>query len=390
MKFDKKNPLHWLYLVGGAIAVVVTLPARIFKSFREKPLVVLYGHKLNGNLKAFYDYVSSMTDPEFRVVYLTMDPVYYKQLKKQGVDVMLNHNPLHMFHVSQADVMMTDHGYHSIYIYYRWTSMKFVDVWHGIPYKGYTPSNFVAYQNYAGIWTSSPTLRKAYVNDFKLNDNIVKVTGYARIDPLVNDEYNLDSVREKYGIPTTFKKVVLLAPTWRQDDAGRSIIPFDLEISDFFNGLNDVASKSNTLIIFRAHLNSGDNIDIAQYENIKIMPYARYPVAEDFLAISDVLISDWSSIVFDYLPLRRPTIFLDVPSPFKDGFTVKPKYRFGEIVASYQTLLSSLEEYLERPDVFREKYKAIMSEANEVVYGDTADGRSSERYVKELKRLIGA
>lgn len=391
MKFDKNNPKHWLYLFAGAAAIILTLPFRPLRKLRKKPIVALYGHKLNGNLKAFYDYVENQgSNSPVEIIYLTMDPEYYRVQKSAGTRVALAHNLFHMFRVGQADVMITDHGYHSIYIYYRFTSMKFVDVWHGVPFKGYSTRNFEAYQNYASIWVSSKTLQNIYVNKFHFDRDKVTVTGYARVDNLVNKSYDKTSILKSYGIKSSYDGIVLMAPTWKQDDRGRSIIPFDMDMKEFFRGLNQLGEKLNTLIIFRAHLNSGEMRGVKSFSYVKIMPYSQYPVGEDFLAIADVLVSDWSSIVFDYLVLRRPTIFMDVPAPFKDGFTIDRKYRFGDVVKSHKDLLKAIEVNIKHPDSFRRKYGKLMNETDRIIYGGMADGGAARRYQKELLKLINA
>ena len=47
--------------------------------------------------------------------------------------------------------------------------------------------------------------------------------------------------------------------------------------------------------------------------------FKKFTNKEDFLKISNILITDWSSIALDYIVLDRPVFFLDVPNPFKDG-----------------------------------------------------------------------
>src|SRR5690606_20171811 len=107
------------------------------------------------------------------------------------------------------------------------------------------------------------------------------------------------------------------------------------------------------------HLESSNGLEVKSLSNVRAMPGSAYPQTEELLYLSDVLVSDWSSIVFDYLPLHRPTIFLDVKFPYRDGFTIGKKYRFGEIVSSLDELAAAIEQYVAHPEVFTKKYSKI-------------------------------
>jgi len=159
-------------------------------------------------------------------------------------------------------------------------------------------------------------------------------------------------------------------------------------MTEFFDALENLGKRNNATIIFRVHLNTGDTINIDQYDYVKVMPYSKYPVAEEFLFISDILVTDWSSIATDYLPLKRPTIFLDVPAPFSKGFTLGPEHRFGEVVGSMEELTTSVEKYMDAPEAFLEKYSDSIEQTIEAAYGDTLDGQARERYILNLKRVL--
>lgn len=382
MKIDKKNIFHWIYLVTSFLAIIFTIPLRIFG---KSPTIILYGHKLNGNLLAFYDYLTN-NNTGYECYFLTMDPVYYRLLKHNNIKALLMGSISHMFIVSKAIVVITDHGMHNLFLYRLLTSIKFIDVWHGIPFKGFNSQTFKHLHGHDEIWVSSETMKDIYVTKFGFREAKIKITGYGRVDRLVLADFDRLALLDKYGLPD--QKTILIAPTWKQDDNNRSILPFGISIETFFDALDGISKKNNATIIFRTHLNSGDAIISESYKHIKIMPYANYPIAEDFLFIADVLVTDWSSIAFDYLVLKRPTVFLDVPAPFSNGFTLGPEHRFGEIVDSMDKLISSLDIYINRPFLFLDKYKEKIEFTTKIAYSDTLDGKSRERYVSNLKELL--
>lgn len=392
MKIDKKNWRHWLYLLRSAVFLVIASLLRPL--MRQTQSAVLYGHKFNGNLKAFYDYYLSLPDEErhTKLVFLTLDPKYYttaRQIEDLNGSLLYLGKFRDVLKVARSKAIITDHGMHTLVILNKLTNIPFIDVWHGIPYKGFTPENFSFFKPYSEMWTTSKKIRELYEKLFELDKSKIYATGYARVDAFVNNSLSRKQIIHRYGLPTKSQKFVLIAPTWQQDDKGRSIVPFGMKAKEFFELLNDTAKKHKATIIFRAHLNASDNIKLNKLSNVILKPYSTNPVAEDYLYISDVLITDWSSISFDYLPLDRPTIFLNVPAPFKNGFTVGPEHRFGSIADSPDSLISQLTDAVSKPSVFMEKYRTNYDKTKSYIYGNTLDGKSAARYYDRLKKVIG-
>jgi CDP-glycerol glycerophosphotransferase len=203
----------------------------------------------------------------------------------------------------------------------------------------------------------------------------------------VNGNLNKDKIIEKYSIPRA-DKYILIAPTWQQDVQGRSVLPFELNADEFFTDLDALAKKHSAHIIFRTHLNSADDIDVSHLTSTSFMPYSKYEVVEDFLFIADILVTDWSSIGIDHLPLRRPTIFLDVPAPFKYGFNLGPEHRYGDVVADFSSFKSALGRDLSQPEAFLKQHGQDIETSIISAYGPTLDGNSSRRYFENLQRLI--
>ncbi|MDT8303279.1 MAG: CDP-glycerol glycerophosphotransferase family protein [Sedimentisphaerales bacterium] len=382
MKIDRKNYKHWLYLLRSAVIIFLTLPVR---AVQKENSVILYGHKLNGNLLALYDFMLAKNG-DLEVFFLTMDPAYYKQLKQADVNVLHMGSVSDMAAVAKAGAIITDHGMHTLILYQYLTSIKFIDVWHGLSYKGFDAQTFRHLHGHDEVWVQSETMRHFYIHKFGFSNKQIKVTGYGRSDRLILGEFDRNAILEKYELAD--RKTILLAPTWAQDHKNRSVLPFGVSMEAFFDALEDVGNRNNATVIFRTHLNTGDSIKVDKYNHIRVMPSLLYPVAEEFLFVSDLLVTDWSSMATDYLVLKRPTIFLDVAAPFSKGYTLGPEHRFGEIVDSMEKLIMNIEKYIEKPDVFLKKYEKQMSHTIHVAYGSTFDGRARDRYLLNLKKMI--
>ncbi|HEX3081760.1 MAG TPA: CDP-glycerol glycerophosphotransferase family protein [Candidatus Saccharimonadia bacterium] len=352
--------------------------------------VVLYGPKLNGNLKAFVDYVerTGVDNGHYVIAYAAPDPQYCREVSAAhpSLRVLCTTNLKDMVEIGQASAVITSHFLDNLAILNALTTIKFINVWHGIGWKGHVPNDFAFLARYADNWVTSPAFKRIYEHDFGIKSP-VHVTGYARTDDAVRGNFSAEAIKKRYGISPSFGKIILFAPTWAQDHGRHSLFPFGTTAEQFLAGLNAAGRACNGLVIVRTHLNSGDITMPDGLDNIAFMPSNTYPVTEDFLAVADVLITDWSSVVFDFLPLGRPIIFLDTPVPF-ERLCFDASYRFGEIVASLPRLNKVISEYAVRPGRYQEAHAALIKKAIQLGYDTTLDGRSAERYHRRLLELI--
>ena len=391
MKIDKKNPKHWLYLLRSIIYISFSILLRAFWHRKGQNRITLYGHKYNGNLKTFADY--ALEKNKYTISFATLDPEYYAELLKSNLDVEILYlqSFKDVLKISKSVAIITDRWAPTLspFIYLR--IIPFFDVWHGIQiFKKFKQDELDMYKKYTEIWTSSEALADVYVNDYGFSKNQVAVTGYGRVDPLINKTYQASELKKKYNVPANYDRVILLAPTWQQDDPSRQVIPFGEDPDRFLGALNNVAERHNSLIIFRAHLNTNtqNNSKLHNLKNIIVMSHNDYPLGEEFLSFSDMLIGDWSSIAFEFLPLHRPTIFLDVPIPFSEGLTFGIENRFGEVVSSLDELVSAIEQYSTEPGSYMKEHGKQVQLTEQLAFGNTLDGKSNERYYNRLQHYL--
>lgn len=388
MKVDKTNPRHWAYLVVFGINVLgAILLRRIRRRSRQRPLAVLYGHKLNGNLLAIYRWLRHRPESGIDVVFLSLDPEYSRALVRAGEASIAATGLRCMTALADAAVVISDHGLHAMQPLLRFSDIRFVDVWHGIPFKGFDADDFRVQHGYHEIWVASALQRTLYLTKFGFAPERVHVTGYARTDRLVIRQEDPLALRRAFGLPET-GKIVLFAPTWAQDARGRSLYPFGCDQDRFLLALSAVASRYAATLVVRTHLNSGSGPAI-DYPHVRTASARDYPDTEGLLLVSDALICDWSSIAFDFLLLGRPALFLEVPAPFSKGFSLTPEFRYGAVVDSLEALCSSLAQALGEPQAYwaahGDRHRQIAGE----VYGGAADGKAAGRCAERLRALAG-
>lgn len=385
MKIDKRQPRHWFYLTASGFWALLAVLMRRLRGSREgvRPLVLLYGHKLGGNLLALYRYMrSDPSGPD--VAFLTMDPAYHRELAGSGERAILATSPRCLPALGHARAMVTDHGLHALLPLLHASDMRFFDVWHGIPFKGFDAEDFRTQHRYDEAWVASHLLARLYVDKFGFPPGKVVATGYARTDRLVREkDTDPAPIRRRLGLPEA-GKVVLFAPTWQQDDVGRSVFPFGLDADEFLGALSRLAIRAGATVVLRTHLNSGRDMGFAARERIVVIPYADHPDTEEILLATDVLVCDWSSIAFDFLLLDRPAIFQDVPPPFRKGFSLDAGYRFGAIAPDMDAMAGWIETALNNPQSYWDRHASSHAEVRHAVYGECADGGAGERCMQRL------
>jgi CDP-glycerol glycerophosphotransferase len=385
MKIDRKNPRHWILLLQQGVFTLLVILTRPFTRKPKLPVVILYGHQFSGNLKALYTRWSEDRSREFDLYCLFLDPDTANKQRAAGINALQCNRLKDMRLLSRATVLVSDHGLHMMTPLLRFTDILFIDVWHGIPFKGFTPQDFSLQRRYDEVWVSSPLLKIVYQDKFGFPPEIVRSLGYARTDSLFLRQPVDDGFRKLADIAQT-QRIVLYAPTWQQDDSGREMFPFGVDRDAFIQTLGEICGDQEAILVIRGHLNasiSGMSIKHVRYCSMK-----DFPDTESLLQLSDVLICDWSSIAFDFLALNRPTIFLEVDPPFRNGFSLGPEYRFGSIATDMQSLACQLETALKSPESYFDKHAASHQAITEKVYGNNTDGNSARRQLNRLVSLL--
>lgn len=384
MKVDKKNPRHWLLLIISALLVFVSMPFRVFRNRNRKSIVFFY--QMHGNSKAFVEFLQK-NHPDINLYFLAF-PEYLKIYEHEhNLPSLSMLKFTDMIKVAQCDAIITNYQPLTLIYYAKFAGMKFFDVGHGLPLlKKFTPQKLKYLNDYAETWVASPAMVDEFHNLYKITTPVV-ATGYARVDKLVTNGY--ENVRKKYELPD--KKIVMIAPTWQQYDPNRKVMPFNSDELPFFQHMDRLGKKTDSLIVIRVHMLSNVTADVSGMDNVRLMSVQDYPDTEELLSVVDVLVTDWSSIAYDFLPLDRPVIFIDVPAPFVGeelAQRANTEFRFGKLVANPNELDASISRYLKDPAVFKKEFAGPIKKATEVSYGTTLDGKASERYYKRLKKNL--
>lgn len=160
-------------------------------------------------------------------------------------------------------------------------------------------------KRYNYMISPNPYSTKVFGSAFQINRERLIETGYPRNDVLVNTtSEQVEALKEKMGLPKD-KKVILYAPTWRDNSYVMEGYTFKLQV-DFRKWQEQLSD--NYVVIFKPHYLIVNDFDIQQYKGFVYEASATSDIADLYL-VSDILITDYSSVFFDYAILNRPMYF---------------------------------------------------------------------------------
>ena len=217
-----------------------------------------------------------------------------------------------------------------------------------------------------------------------------KILGFPRNDYLIKPKYDRSTVFEYLNLNFSIKyKIILYTPTHRTRDSDgfKDIIMGVSNISK----LNDILIENNSILLIKYH-----SVDIGKDElqkentsNIIFYNTSDLYSAYDILAHADIMLTDYTSMYFDFLILNRPVIFnfIDKDKYNQErGFSYDPIESIcaGEIAYTENELLSIISNILKRNNhPNNDKYQNIKRLCNKY-----NDGNSTQRVYQFIKEIL--
>ncbi|MCC3648541.1 CDP-glycerol glycerophosphotransferase family protein [Cytobacillus oceanisediminis] len=312
-KIKRSNMLKRLYLI--TFKMVSLFPADpkviVFESF--------LGKQYSCNPRAIYEYLKKH-NPDYKMFW-SVDPQYASAFRGKDVAVINRFSIKWLFIMARAKYWVFNSRMPA------WipkpAHTTYLQTWHGTPLKklaadmdevhmpGTTTEDYKRnFLRESSRWDylispneySTEIFRRAF--DFK--EEMIE-SGYPRNDFLFNcnNEQTINELKKKLGIPLE-KKVILYAPTWRDNEfyqVGKYKFNLKLDLDLMQEKLGE-----DYIILLRMHYLIAENMDLSSYEGFAYNVSQHEDIRELYL-ISDILITDYSSVFFDFANLRRPMIF---------------------------------------------------------------------------------
>ncbi len=351
-----------------------------------------FGKSYSDSPKYIYEYLSRNYPGKYRFIWVvnqrTRIPYPHTRVKRFSIRYCyyLARCKYDVFNVRQPEWMKKREG------------NVFLETWHGTPLKklvfdqeevmGASPLYKAQFYTQSRIWDylvaankfSSEAFRSAFLFDKEMLEY-----GYPRNDILHSPEKDALAARikKKLRIPEG-KKTILYAPTWRDDEYyGRGEYKFALKLDLH---LLKKELGSDYAVLLRTHYFIADSLDVTGLEDFAVN-VSKYDDISELYLISDLLITDYSSVFFDYANLKRPILFytydLDKYRDMLRGFYMDIEsevpgpllFTNEEVVDAIRRIDSITAEYKEKYDTFYERFCSL------------EDGHASENIAKRVFNL---
>lgn len=340
---------------------------------------------LFGMESAFYDNSKyaflylNIYHKEIDAIWVTKNKNTRDYIRSLGYKSYLRWETLGVWHGLTAGIYLYSHSLHDVHFLLKGKALIF-NMWHGLPLKclrfnsqlerqhwqvnnnqKLVKSNYFYY-----LVSPSDRFHKIFLDSFLINEDSLIECSYPRCEYLINIDFQKKvivdfEINELIIEAKSYAKSYIYMPTWR--DTGTDFFEsggFDLNI------LNDNLVIKNEVFFVKLHSYTNSNVieRFSGFSNIKIIN-ANVTDVYPFLLHSDCLITDYSSIYFDYLLLEKPIILF----PF-DITDYESKSR--ELVFAYDEIMIG-----DRVNTFSELLFAIKDKSYEIYVPALIEHKSS-------------
>lgn len=261
---------------------------------------------------------------------------------------------------------------------------KLIQVWHamgafktvGFARKGNHDRFSMTHRNYTDTIVSAPSIRKDYAKAFRMDMKNVHSIGIPRTDIFFNQDYISKKRKDIYLRYPMLKdkKVILFAPTFRGNNIHKAYYDFEkINFRELQERLPD-----NYMCIIKMHPFI-QNTYLEELDSSFYLDLTHEREINDLLLITDILITDYSSVIFEASLLNIHTLFYAYDlleyTETRDFFYPYEEYTFGPVVYNEEELVNAIlyshinEEKLMR---FKEKFTIC------------CDGKATQRFIDTL------
>ncbi|MBK7820150.1 MAG: CDP-glycerol glycerophosphotransferase family protein [Tessaracoccus sp.] len=289
--------------------------------------------------------------------------------------------------LAQADIVLLDDYFAPLDWLRLNPEAKYIQLWHagsGFKSIGYSrfgkfgsPALRNAHRHYTYSITGSRHLKHVYAEAFGIEEEAVIPTGLPRIDAFLDPARQAEATERVYRRFPNLKgkRVILFAPTFR----GRGLKDASYDYGQIdFEELYDFCGE-DTIVAFRMHHFIPGPVPIPDSMRDRLVDVSHYAEGNELLLVSDILITDYSSIIYEFSLLKRPMLFFaydeQVYSAVRGFHRRYAETAPGKICHTFGELLTALRDgdhETWRGDKFREENF------------DHIDARSSDRVIDWL------
>lgn len=360
------------------ISCIINFMFSIFK-IQDKKIVFESGHnKADGNPLAIYNYIKKHYPNKFKCIWIVSKNTDISELDKK--DVYYYHKLNTYFQQATAKYWIKSQSTSSIVkkrknqIYLQVEHSGAVFKKCGYDIKGIYPGVPVEWVKEWTYFISSDKRNAAEIRSATGYQGKMEILGLARTDLIVNHtKTTVKEILKKLNLENNKRKIIMYAPTFREKDLTEYTTRLPIE---------EFGKQKDYLFIIKLHPQAkGVAPSIKLPDNVIDLSY--YPDVQDLLLITDLIISDYSTIVFEFALLKRPMIFymfdLEEYLVERGGFDLDIHTELpGPIAYNEKELM----KYIKDTSWYKD-YDKLMKYANRE-FNYLHDGHVCERIVKKI------
>lgn len=308
-----KRMLHWYKAAFALIGLLFPVNKKlvVFESFA--------GKQYSDNPRAIYEYMKE-NYPGYELVW-SVDRASVGYFQQKDVKFVRRFSIRWLFLMTRAKYWVNNARLplwlpkpkHTVYL----------QTWHGTPLKRLAmdmeevhmpgtntekyKTNFIKEaSNWDYLVSPNEYSTEIFKRAFQFDRKMIE-SGYPRNDFLhnANNEETINELKQRFELPLD-KKIILYAPTWRDNQffrKGKYKFNLELDLQRMREELGD-----SYIVIMRMHYLVAQNMDLSGYEGFAY-DFSHLEDIRELYLIADIMITDYSSVFFDYANLRRPMIF---------------------------------------------------------------------------------
>lgn len=372
-----------------------------------------FGNRYADNPRYLFQYCSQKKmELGIRPIWISRKHDIVEHLRKNGCESYYYHSLKGIWYALRGKVYIYDNYSKDINFWQSAGSVK-INMWHGIPLKKIQADNIHDYyrnpRNWWERWTNIPrNISDEKPRDYVLttSENLVEIfssafrtrnvltSGYARTDYLISDEINnlllpVEQIEEKEVLDFLYSKnsgkIVYYMPTFRDSEV-KFFEVMDLDLFQIF------LEKNHILFCIKLHPKSKLRKEFAKisYRNIKIVHADSDPYV--ILKKTDVLVTDYSSIYFDFLLLDRPIVFFDYDlaeylTKSREMYFEYEKVTPGEKAKDMKVLMEAILRGISEDKAYHSEYKEYRKKIKKRMF-DNSENVSSQRLFQDICTIL--
>lgn len=326
----------------------------------KKKKLLLFGagdsKQFQGNPKYLLLYLKQKESGNFEYYWSAKLKEQQAELEKRNIPFIDPYTLKGFWKILRAEYLFIEKASYDVYytknIFGRF---NFIQTWHGSPlkkigtdakehikndpsgipaesiiYKFLKKIKFFSRQKFKLILATSEKVKEIYQRTFE-NTSVV-ITGYPRNDVFFNPGLLLNDYEKEFDLKK-YNKVILYAPTFRDHSAVLSPFPGDLA------GYNEQLKEKNYLFLIKKHPWQKNLQVDSNFSNI-IDLSEKVDDIHELLPFTDVLVTDYSGIFFDFILTGKPVVYY--------------AYDLEEYIRKCRGLYFDYQEFLPGPFAFNE------------------------------------